>query len=83
MGRLKNAGYWEHIGKIFVKNPTKSLTKFSQIAYNKENIEFLPITFRPRQGGTNSINLKKIIKIGIQAVKDFGTIKKTLFLRSK
>ena len=51
--------------------------------YNKENIEFLPITFRPRQGGTNSINLKKIIKIGIQAVKDFGTIKKTLFLRSK
>lgn len=46
--------------------------------YNRENIEFLPITFRQRQGGVNSINLKKITKIGIQAVKDFRTIKKSM-----
>lgn len=45
---------------------------------NKENIEFIPITFRPRQGGVNSINLKKITKIGIQAVKDFRVIKKNM-----
>lgn len=45
---------------------------------NKENVKFVPITFRPRQGGVNSINLRKIFKIGIQAVKDFKTIKKTL-----
>lgn len=45
---------------------------------NKEKIEFLPITFRPRQGGVNSINMKKIIKIGIQAVKDFRVIRKTM-----
>ena len=44
----------------------------------KENVQFVPITFRPRQGGVNSINLKKITKIGIQAVKDFRTIKKNL-----
>ena len=44
----------------------------------KENVQFIPITFRPRQGGMNSINLKKITKIGIQAVKDFRTIKKNL-----
>ena len=44
----------------------------------KENVQFIPITFRPRQGGVNSINLKKITKIGIQAVKDFRTIKKNL-----
>lgn len=43
---------------------------------NKEKVEFIPITFRPRQGGINSINLKKITKIGIQAVKDFKVIKK-------
>ena len=42
----------------------------------KENVQFIPITFR--QGGVNSINLKKITKIGIQAVKDFRTIKKNL-----
>lgn len=44
----------------------------------KENVQFITITFRPRQGGVNSINLKKITKIGIQAVKDFRTIKKNL-----
>lgn len=45
---------------------------------NKEDVEFKHITFRPRQGGENSINLKKITKIGIQAIKDFRRIKKEL-----
>lgn len=43
--------------------------------YHKEKVLFLPITFRPRQGGVNSINLRKITKIGIQAIKDFRIIK--------
>jgi len=46
--------------------------------YNKENVAFKHITFRPRQGGVNSINFKKITKIGRQAVKDFKKIKKEL-----
>lgn len=46
------------------------------LLYNKEKVEFIPITFRPRQGGVNSINLPKITKIGIRAVKDFRIIKK-------
>lgn len=45
---------------------------------NKEAIIFLPITFRPRQGGVNSINLKKIFKIGLQAVKDFRIIRNNM-----
>ncbi len=45
---------------------------------NKENIKFMPITFRERQGGVNSINIRKITKIGIQAVKDFKRIKKEM-----
>lgn len=45
---------------------------------NKENVKFIPITFRPRQGGVNSINFKKITKIGIQAVKDFKIIKRSM-----
>jgi len=44
----------------------------------KEDVQFLPITFRPRQGGANSINLKRITKIGIQAVKDFRRIKRSV-----
>jgi glycosyltransferase involved in cell wall biosynthesis len=42
----------------------------------KENYKFIPITFRTRQGGINSINIKKILKIGILAFKDFMMIKK-------
>lgn len=45
---------------------------------NKEKVKFFPITFRPRQGGVNSINFKRIIRIGIQAVKDFRQIKRSL-----
>ncbi|MBR6483598.1 MAG: glycosyltransferase family 2 protein [Clostridiales bacterium] len=45
---------------------------------NNENIKFMPITFRPRQGGVNSINLKRIFKIGLQALKDFRQIRKTI-----
>lgn len=48
------------------------------LVHNKENVKFTPITFRPRQGGVNSINFKRICKIGVQAVKDFREIKKAL-----
>jgi glycosyltransferase involved in cell wall biosynthesis len=43
-------------------------------AKKKLAVKYLPITFRPRQGGVNSINMKKIIKIGKQAFKDFRYI---------
>ena len=45
---------------------------------NKDNVKFVPITFRPRQGGKNSINMKRIFKIGWQAVKDFRQLRKTI-----
>lgn len=44
---------------------------------SNEKIKFIPITFRTRQGGVNSINLRKIIKIGMQAIKDFKDFQKT------
>lgn len=45
---------------------------------NKQNVNFRPITFRQRQGGMNSINIKKITKIGITAIKDFKMLKKEM-----
>lgn len=51
---------------------TTCLVKF------KEKVRFVHVTFRPRQGGINSINFKKIFKIGVQAVKDFIEIKKNM-----
>ncbi len=43
-----------------------------------ERMRFYPITFRPRQGGVNSINMKRIVKIGWQAIGDFRQINKNL-----
>ncbi len=44
----------------------------------KDRVLFVPITFRPRQAGKNSINLKKISKIGLRAVKDFSKMRRAL-----
>lgn len=41
-------------------------------------VKYLPITFRPRQGGVNSINMKKIIRIGKKAIQDFRQINQSL-----
>ncbi len=44
--------------------------------YNEERVKFLPITFRPRQGGVNSLNLPRIFRIGLHAVRDFYEIRR-------
>jgi glycosyltransferase involved in cell wall biosynthesis len=50
------------------------------VVYTKMNyrIRYIPITFRPRQGGKNSIHFTNILKIGIQARRDFREIEKKL-----
>lgn len=48
------------------------------LTYYREPILYLPITFRPRQGGVNSINLPRIFKIGRQALWDFWHIRREL-----
>ena len=42
----------------------------------KYQIKWYPITFKPRQGGVNSINIRRIIKIGWKAIGDFWKINK-------
>lgn len=44
--------------------------------YYHEKSKFIPITFKPRQGGVNSINIPKIIGIGWKALGDFRVLKK-------
>ena len=45
---------------------------------NKRDVTYIPITFRPRQGGVNSLNLKRIFRIGRQAVGDFMALRKKI-----
>ncbi len=46
--------------------------------YYREKILFAKVTFRPRQGGKNSINIKKIVKIGWKALADFRHLKEQM-----
>lgn len=70
--RLMNAKilrkYLQRIPENF-NIPNVILTTY--FAYFHEKITFRAITFRKRQGGSNSINMRKILSMGIKAVKDF------------
>lgn len=44
----------------------------------KYRIGWYKITFKPRQGGVNSINMKRIVKIGWKALADFRLINNKL-----
>ena len=44
----------------------------------EEKVLFIPISFKPRINGKNSINPRKIIKIGWNAVWDFRKLKKEM-----
>ena len=54
--------------------PNIMLTTF--YVYYNDQIKFNEVTFKPRQGGVNSINIPKIVKIGWNALDDFKNFKK-------
>lgn len=56
--------------------PNVMLTVY--FAYFKKNIKFMTISFRPRQGGVNSLNIPKIVKIGWKALHDFHLLRKDM-----
>ena len=56
--------------------PNIMLTTF--FSYYGERIRFRKITFKPRQAGVNSVNVRKIIGIGIKALGDFHAFKKAM-----
>lgn len=50
------------------------------VIYTKKHcaIKYIPVTFRSRQGGVNSINFRKIFKLGMKALKDFKILNKKI-----
>ena len=51
----------------------------SAIAVKEEKeIMWYPVTFRPRQGGVNSLNLKRIFKIGVKSLSELSAINDNL-----
>lgn len=56
--------------------PNIMLTTY--FAYYHHAIRFMEVSFRPRHGGVNSINIPRIIGIGRQALKDFRAFRKDM-----
>lgn len=54
--------------------PNIMLTAY--FAYYKEKLFFKEVSFKPRQGGVNSINIPQIVKIGWKALGDFQSFKR-------
>jgi len=77
--RLMKSGLVKKYIKKLPKNynlPNIMMTTY--FAYYHEKLCFREISFKPRQGGVNSINIKKIIKIGWNALRDFRKLKKQM-----
>lgn len=66
----------KYIGKMPADFNLPNVMFTTYFAYFHENIKFKEISFKPRQGGHNSINIKKIIKIGWKAAGDFWNLKR-------
>lgn len=66
----------KYIGKMPEDFNLPNVMLTTYFAYFHEKVKFVEITFKPRQAGTNSINIKKIVKIGWKAVGDFRYLKK-------
>jgi len=77
--RLMNAQKLSEVMTLIPEDFFLANVAVSAIAVKQNrNIGWYPITFRPRQGGVNSINMKRIIKIGWKALGDFSRINKDL-----
>lgn len=60
-----------YIGKIPENYALPNIMLTTWFVHGGERVQFREISFRPRQGGTNSIDVRKIAGIGWQALKDF------------
>lgn len=77
--RLMSVSAIKPVLKLIPDDFFLSNVALSAIAVKKGlRTRWIPITFRPRQGGVNSINLPRIFKIGRKAIGDFRTINKNL-----
>lgn len=77
--RLMRADHLKQMLKMIPADFFLSNVLISVIAAKKQlSMAYHPITFRPRQGGVNSINYRRIFRIGGKALIDFRRFKSKL-----
>lgn len=75
---MKTSLVEKYISKLPLNYNLPNVMLTTYFAYFHENIVFKEISFAPRGGGVNSINISKIIKIGYHALGDFRMLKKQI-----
>lgn len=68
----------EYVKKMDPNYNLPNIMITTYFVYYKNKVKFHKITFKPRGKGVNSINVKKIVKIGYNSLKDFRKLKKEL-----
>ncbi|MBR1540915.1 MAG: glycosyltransferase family 2 protein [Clostridia bacterium] len=68
----------EYVSKLRDDFNIPNIMMTTYFVYYHDKVSFREISFRPRVNGKNSINIKKIIKIGKNAMKDFKMLKKEM-----
>lgn len=77
--RLMRADKLQEVMRVIPEEYNLSNVAISAIATKwKYKIAWPRITFKPRQGGVNSINMKRIFRIGRKALGDFRNINKNI-----
>lgn len=77
--RLMQAGTLQENIQYVPENYFLSNALLATIYTKKGNsVKYLPITFRERQGGINSINLLKIVKVGREALHSFRALNRQI-----
>ena len=75
---MKTSLVEKYIGNLPKNFNIPNIMFTTYFVYHHEKVIFIPITFKPRQGGVNSINIKKIVKIGWKAVGDFHKLRREI-----
>ena len=73
---MKTSLVEKYLNKLPEKSDLTNIMLTTYFAYFNEKLKFVPITFRPRQGGTNFMNMKRITRIGLKALVDFYYLRK-------
>ncbi len=75
---MKTSLVEKYLYKLPIKYNLPNIMLTSYFSYYKENLTFIEISFKPRQGGVSSINIPNIIKTGWRALHDFNLFKKDM-----
>ena len=68
----------KYIDKLPEDYEIPNIVLTAYFAKNEEKLLFKDVTFAPRVAGENSINIKKIFKVGAKALKDFLFFRKNM-----